>query len=282
MGKSSSSAPSADPAIGQAALANIQLGKDYLEFSKSSYAEGLVRQDATDALTAKVTEQQLATQEQANTWAKEDRTRTKEVFQPLQDEFIAEAENYDSVENQAAAASEAQADIAKASATQGQVQQRSMASMGINPNSGRFNGATRALDMNTALASAGAGNAARTQVQDKALSLRADAINMGNGLASSTAAAYGIGTNAGSSAVANNAASNSNFYQNNSTMTNGYNGAMSGNTSAGNMLNSLYGNQVSAYGAQQQANATSSSGFGAALGTIGGALLSNGGGAMLF
>jgi len=271
MGKSSSSAPSADPAIGQAALANIQLGKDYLSFSKDAYAEGQVRQDATDALTAKVAEQQLATQDQANTWAKEDRTRTKDVFQPLQDEFIDTAKNYDSAEKQDAAASTAQADVAKASATQGQVQQRSMAAMGINPNSGRFAGQTRALATNTALASAGAGNAARTQVQDRALSLRADAINMGNGLASSTAAAYGIGTNAGSSAVANNAAGNSNFYQNNSQMGAGYNGAMSGNTSAGSMLNQQYGTQVSAYGAQQQAAGQASAGFGSAIGSIAGA-----------
>jgi hypothetical protein len=272
MGKSSGgSAPAADPAIGQAALANVQLGKDYLSFSKDAYDEGLVRQDKTDALTEKVANQQLATQEQANTWAKEDRNRTKTVFQPLQDQFIDTAKNYDSPEKQAAAAAAAQADVAKASATQGQVQQRSMASMGINPNSGRFTGQTRALATNTALASAGAGNAARTQVQDKALALRADAINMGNGLASSTAAAYGIGTNAGGAAVGANQAGNANFYQNNNTMTSGYTGAMNGNSSGAGILNNLYGNQVSAYNAQQQANGASSAGFGSAIGSIAGA-----------
>lgn len=271
MGKSSSSAPSADPAIGQAALANVQLSKDYLSFSKEAYDQGLVRQDKTDALTEKVANQQLATQEQANTWAKEDRDRTKTVFQPLQDEFIKTANEYDSPEKQAAAAAAAQADVAKAAATQGQVQQRSMASMGINPNSGRFNGTTRALATNTALASAGAANSARTQVQDKAMSLKADAINMGNGLASSTAAAYGIGTNAGGAAVGANQAGNANFYQNNSTMTSGYTGAGNLNASGAGILNNLYGNQVSAYSSQQQANGAASAGMGSAIGSIAGA-----------
>ena len=272
MGKSSSAAaPSADPAIGQAALANIELSKDYLSFSKDAYEQGLVRQDKTDALTEKVANQQLATQEQANTWAKEDRDRTKTVFQPLQNEFIETAKNYDSPEKQAAAAAAAQADVAKASATQGQAMQRNMASMGINPNSGRFTGQTRALATNTALSSAGAGNAARTQVQDKALALRADAINMGNGLASSTAAAYGIGTNAGGAAVGANQAGNANFYQNNNTMTNGYTGAGNLNSSGASILNNLYGNQVSAYSAQQQAAGASNAGMGSAIGTIAGA-----------
>lgn len=272
MGKSSSAAaPTADPAVGQAALANIALSKDYLQFSKDAYDEGLVRQDKTDALTEKVANQQLATQDQANAWAQEDRNRTKTVFQPLQDDFIDTAKNYDSPEKQAEAAAAAQADVAKASATQGQAQQRSMASMGINPNSGRFTGQTRALATNTALASAGAGNAARTQVQDRALALRADAVNMGNGLASSTAAAYGIGTNAGGAAVGANQAGNANFYQNNSTMTNGYSGAGNLNSSGAGILNNMYGNQVSAYSAQQQANGASNAGIGSAIGSIAGA-----------
>jgi hypothetical protein len=144
-----------------------------------------------------------------------------------------------------------------------------MASMGIDPTSGRYAGITRANDTNTALTSAGAQNNARQLVRDKGLALKADAINMGKGLASSTAAAYGIGTNAGNSAVANNASANAQFGQNGQAMGQGFNGAIGANSSAGNMLNNLYGNQLSAWSAQQQANATSSGGLGSMIGTLG-------------
>jgi hypothetical protein len=50
-------------------------------------------------------------------------------------------------------------------------------------------------------------------------------------------------------------------------MTQGFSGAIGANNSAGSMLNNLYGNQLSAWGQQQQANATSSAGIGQMIGT---------------
>jgi hypothetical protein len=267
----SAPAPAPDPQIGQAAQANVELGKEWLGFAKEQFAEGNVRQAATDELNTKVINQQLAAQEEANAWAREDRTRTKTVFQPLEDAFVDTAKNFDTPEKQAAAAAQAKADIMAGANTTNQANQRTMASMGISPTSGRFAGITRAQDTNTALAAAGAQNNARSLIRDKGLALRADAINMGKGLASSTAAAYGIGTNAGNSAVANNASGNSNFYQNQSVMGQGFNGNVGANNSAGTMLNNLYGNQLNAWSAQQQANATSSAGIGSMVGTIAGA-----------
>lgn len=263
------SAPSADPAIGQAALQNVELGKQWLDFAKEQFAEGNERQDVTDALNTKVINQQLDTQDQANTWAQEDRARTKNVFQPVEDQFIETAKNYDTQEKQAEAAAAAKADVQSAAAVQQQASERNMASIGVSPMSGRFAGIQRSTDLNTALASADAQNKARTLIKDKGLALKADAINMGKGLASSTAAAYGIGTNAGNSAVANNASGNANFYANQGVMGQGYNGAIGANSSSANILNNLYGNQLSAWSAKQQANATSAAGMGQMVGTMG-------------
>lgn len=272
-GKGGGSAPAPDPAIGQAALANVELGKDWLAFAQDQFEQGNIRQASTDALNTRVIEQQLQSQDEANVWAREDRARTKNVFQPLEDRFVKEAQEYDSPERQAAAAADARAGVMSSAAVQRAASARDMASMGIDPTSGRFAGITRANDTNTALAAAGAQNNARDLVRARGMALRADAINMGKGLASSTAAAYGIGTNAGNSAVANNASGNANFYQNAGLMTSGFNGAIGANSSAGSMLNQLYGNQLSAWNAQQQANATSSAGIGSMIGTIGGAAL---------
>ena len=269
--KDGGDAPPPDPAIGRAAEMNAQISDKWLKFAEEQTAIGNKRQEVTDALSTKVINQQLAVQDQANQWAKEDRARTKTVFQPLQDDFINTAKNYDSADKQAEAASEATADVQKAADTQRQTSARQMASMGVNPASGRFAGITQANDLNTSIAAAGAANTARRTVRDKALALRADAINMGNGLASSTAAAYGIGTTAGNSAVGNNATANSSFFQNNNTMNTGFGGAMQGYANQGNILNNLYGNQLQAWNAQNQANATSSAGLGNMVGTIAGA-----------
>lgn len=265
------SAPAADPNIGIAALKNAQIGEDWLSFAREQFTAGNIRQENMDALTNEVITQQLATQEQANQWAQEDRARTLSTFQPVEDQFVETAKNFDTPEKQAAAAAAAKADVMAGAATTNQANQRAMASMGISPNSGRFAGITRAQDTNTALAAAGAQNNARNMIRDKGLALKADAINMGKGLASSTAAAYGIGTNAGNSAVGNQTAANANFYQNQGIMNQGFGGAVGANNSSGSILNNLYGNQVNAWSAQQQANAASAAGTGQLFGSVIGA-----------
>lgn len=272
-GKGGGSAPAPDPNIGIAALENVELGKQWLGFARDQFKIGNERQVKTDALNEKVINQQLATQDQANTWAKEDRTRTKSVFQPLEDKFIQTAQEYSSPERQEQAASEARTAIGINAEQVKQANARQMASMGVSPDSGRYAGITRSTDLNTALASAGAENSARQFIRDKGIALTADSINMGKGLPSSTAAAYGIGTNAGNSAVANNSSGNANFYANAGIMNQGFAGNIGANTSAGGMLNDLYGNQVRAWAAEQQANATSAAGIGSMFGTIGGAFL---------
>ena len=269
-----SSAPSPDPNIGLAALKNAQLGDSWLAFAKEQFAVGNERQEATDALNTRVIEQQLGVQEQANKWAQEDRARYKEVFQPLENDFIKTANEYASPEKQEEAAAEARSAVMQSMEMQRQSNERQMASMGVvRPDSGRFAGITRAQDMNTALAAAGAQNGARQMIRDKGIALRGDAINLGRGLPSSAATAYGIGINSGNSAVANNASGNANFYANQGIMTSGFQGAIGANSSAGSMLNSLYGNQISAWQAQQQANATSAAGIGSMVGTLGGAAI---------
>ncbi|WP_288077209.1 tail fiber domain-containing protein [Pseudomonas sp.] len=266
-GKGGGSAPTPDPLIGQAAMKNAELGEDWLRFAREQFNVGNIRQEELDALTESVIKQQMATQDETNAWAREDRTRTKEVFQPLQDEFIKAAREYDTPAKQAQAAAEARADVVKSMGLQSQANSRQMARMGINPNSGRFQEQNRLDNLNTALASAGAQNAARTQMRDKALALKGDAINIGSGLPSSAAAAYGLGMNAGNSATGNAVQANGNWRANVGIVGQGMQGAMQGYANQGNILNSLYGNQVNAWAAQQQANATSAAGLGQLVGT---------------
>ena len=345
-GKGGGSAPAPDPLIGQAAMENAQLGKEWLSFAKEQFAVGNERQEITDALTGRVVEQQLESQDKAAKRSDQQWSDYNAMYRPIErmnmldalgaqnmtDEQVMELTNsqntnelsrlqaeYDAniaainekhgqnsvdattmidaetkrfeaqkasisdVSNQVMAqrqagrvaegnaASEAKADVVANYGQQKEMAARQMASMGVNPASGKFAGVTRAQDTNAALAAAGAQNNARQMVRQQGIALRADQANYGRGGSSVAAQQAGIGLNSGNSAVANNASANGNFYQNAGIMSQGFQGNIGANTSAGNMLNTLYGNQVQAWSAEQQANATSSAGIGSMIGTLGGA-----------
>ena len=74
MGSSKSAAPPPpDPAIGQAALMQGQLGREYLDFSKAQTVKSDARLDAQQGMYQKVIDSQMATQERANAWSEQDR-----------------------------------------------------------------------------------------------------------------------------------------------------------------------------------------------------------------
>lgn len=266
---SKGSVPSPDPQIGAAALMQARLGKEFLDFTKEQYVISNARADKLDELSQRVTEQQLDASKTAQGWAAEDRTRYKSVFQPLQDQFVAEAQKYGSETYQADAAAKARADVMSAAGRQAAQRERTMAAMGISPASGRFAGVERAADVSVSLGAAGAENNARQLARDKGLALKADAINLGNGLPSSAAGSLGIGVNAGSSAV-NTATVPMNAYaQNNAMVQGGYQTAMGGYQGQAQTLLGQFNAQMQGYQAQQAAG----SGFLGAVGSVAGAAI---------
>lgn len=306
MGKSAPAPPAPDPNIGRAAIMQAETGEDWLEFTREAFEISTERQAELDELTADHSERQLAlaedqhayaqevseeqralAQEQAG-YAREDRERYNEVFKPVEDEFIEQATNYDTPERRAAEAAEAKADVQSAAAQQREASQREAASMGVNPNSGRFQGINRASDLGTSLASAGAQNTARKQVEATGLALKADVANMGRGLPAQASAAAGLGLNAGNSSVANTgnatgqmintlganiAASQNNQNLSNSAtgiMNAGFGGAMRGYAGMGDTLQRQHDSQIRIWQTQQQMAAQNAAGIGQALGGIAG------------
>lgn len=268
--KGSISAPAPDPAIGQAALKQAQLGEDWLAFAKDQYAVSNERQKVTDALSNQVVQQQLDSSKQASQWATDDRDRWTNTYKPVEDAYIQEASNYGSQENQDKLAAEAKANVLSNAYAQTQANNRSMASMGVNPNSGKFQAVNKAAEINTALSAAGAENAARQGARDKGLALKSDVANMGKGLASQAASNSSLGVSAGSSSLGSNLAANSSWNAGNQIMAQGYQGAMSGYGNQANILNTQYGNQLSAWSAQQQANSANSAGMWGGMGSMAG------------
>lgn len=269
-GGKKSKAPAPDPAVGEAAKMQAQISSEWLDFSKEAYAAANERQVGIDALTKQVTDQQLATQDRANQWAQEDRDRYKSVFQPMEDQYIQDANNWDSAERQQQMAAEARSDVLANAAQQRSSTNRSLAAMGVNPNSGRFAGVNRTADMQTGLAAAGAQNTARNQVRSQGMAMRADAVNMGKGLPSQAASSAGLGLSAGNSALGGNIGSANLANSSTGIMNSGYSGAASGYANQANILNQQYGNQLSAWATQQQASAGNTGAMMGGIGSIAG------------
>ncbi|MGP9790702.1 tail fiber domain-containing protein [Roseinatronobacter sp. NSM] len=173
MGKSSS-APSPDPRMGEAAVKSAQTGERYLEWMQAMSG---VAQD----------------------WAEEDRGRYKATFRPLEDRMIADAENHASPERKASAASEAIADVRQQANLGRQQSQRQMAAMGVNPASGRFAAEQRRAVTAESLSAAGASNMARRQVEAVGDAKMADVVNMGRGMAVNPGTSLGLAGNMASS-----------------------------------------------------------------------------------
>lgn len=434
-GKGGGSAPTPDPNIGKAALMQAEIGQGWLDFATEQFQQGNIRQEALDALNKRVIEQQLATQDTTNQWARSDRQRYESTFRPLEDmmvldaygasnmtddqlrqllgqqnaqqraqleaehkakiasiralaseketltrvangtgggvspenaqrmaetilraegnappnEWIVHQDPYGSGGNyryknreydqqmaeyqnrvkelsqelasgsvpkevqelvrkytdqdiqslieaetakyeaalgniganeeaifaqrrserlaQDNAAAEAKADVSSAATQERQATQRQMASMGLNPTSGRYQGVDRAMGTATALASAGAQTNARRGVTADTRAARANAVNVGSGLPASAAGSFGLGLNAGNSATGNAVAGEGNWRGNVGIMSQGYGGAMQGYAGMGNTLQQQYNSQLNAWAQQQQANAASAAGLFGALGT---------------
>lgn len=267
MGKESGDAPTPDPNIKKAANAQAATGTAWLNFSKDAYATAQQRQTGIDATAGAVSGAALGAQDTALTNAATDRARYENTFVPLQDQIINDAKNYDTPEAQAAAAAAAGADTQSAIAGQRAATERQQASMGVNPNSGRFQGTQRASDLNSALAVAGAKNDARELTRNTGQALRMNAVGLGAALPGQAMAGTQLGLGAGSAATGALTQANQQFLTSTAIPMQGYSGAMQGYAGQAATLGNLYNSQVSAYNAQQQADAASTAGLYGAIGT---------------
>ena len=268
-GKGGGSAPDADPQIGQAALKQAETGQQWLDFAKEQFAESTVRQDQVDSLTKEVTTQQLSDMRKASSRSDTEWERYNTLFKPIEDRMVSDAANYDSPEAQAKAAAEAKADVMSNASQAQQQNQRQMASMGIDPRSGRFAGVDRGNDLSTALAAAGAQNGAREAVKATGMALREGVANFGKGATSTAAQQVGLGLQAGNSASGNQLGAENNFRANGQIMAQGFQGQMQGYAGQASALNQQYSNEISAQGVSNQAAQAKGQQNMAIVGTVG-------------
>jgi hypothetical protein len=220
---------------------------------------------------------QLQAQQDQMDWARKDRARYENTYQPLEDNLIQDFQNYGSDERMASDRGRAMADVATSFNAQRNNALQRLESYGVDPSQTRNAALDIGVRTQEAASTAAAGTSAQRIGEDKARALRADAINIGRGLPSQVAQSYGQSVQAGSAAIGG---ANSTT----ATAAGAYGGANSfmqtgqaGYTGAANTATQGFNNQMSAYNAQQQANAALYQGIGSAVGMAGSMMMADGG-----
>jgi len=246
MGKSSPPPPDYTPlaeAAAEAARIQAGLGREQLAFAREQY-------DRSAPLLERVANQQMSAQDEQMSQARDYYNYQKDTYRPLERGLVADAQRFNTEAYRNDLASKAAADAGVAFGQSQAMNQRAMAAMGANPNSGRFAGMQQASGLAQAATRANAMTGARTQADQMGYARKLDAAGLGRGLAGASSAAYGGATNAGSQAGINAQSAGSNYMlgmgQGAGTIANGQQMQLGG---LGNILNAqadMYMNSANA------------------------------------
>jgi hypothetical protein len=246
------SPPPPDPAIGQAARENVALGREQLAFAKEQWGFEQRQIEELRPLIDRILSGQASMNELQMALAESARKDFEKYVQPVEEKYFREAERAGSWWEQEAAAARAGIDAQRAADIAREANAQALAQMGINPNSGRFAGMSRATEVMNAAARAGAMTAARENERVRGIALRQDAAQIGRGLPGTALAASQAGVASGGAMLgtaqtplALNAAAAG-------RMMAGYGGAIGANQSAAGILNAQYANQLAGWQASQQ------------------------------
>lgn len=124
--------------------------------------------------------------------------RYTNTFIPVEDQMVKEAMAYGGDADQETQAGRAVADVRTQAGISRANTARSLAAMGVNPNSGRFASGLRRVDIEEAGIAGSAANTARLTARDKGIALRAGAAGFGRNQVNTAGQMAGISTGAGS------------------------------------------------------------------------------------
>lgn len=240
MGKSSPPTPDYTPlaeASAEAARIQADLGRQQLDFAREQY-------DRAAPMLEGIANQQMAAQNEQMAQARDYYNYQRDTYRPLEQSIVADAQRFNTEAYRDQIAGQAAADAGRAFGISQQQNQRAMASMGVNPNSGRFAAQQNASGLQQAAVRANAMTGARNQATQMGYARQLDAAGLGRGLAGASAAAYGGASSAGSMAGQNAQSAGQNYMGNmaigSGTIAAGQNMQIQG-------LSNVLNNQTSAY-----------------------------------
>lgn len=243
-----------------AARMQADLSREQLDWAKEIYASTADERATTSDLANQLSRSQLEQSQQQTAIARQAQDDYNNTYRPLEQSMVEEAKNYDTPERRAAAAAAASADAETAIAAQRGATMREMERAGVNPASGRTIAMQSGIDLGAAKVKAGAANTAMRQVETIGAAKKADAVNLGRGIASSQATNAALAMQQGNSSVGNSTTSLNAASAGVNGMQAGFQGAQQGLASAGQMYGNIASQQQSAANAD---SANTSAGIGA-------------------
>ena len=199
----SSSPPDYSTQMAQQSVLTAESAKADLDFRKQQYEEAKPRLTSLYDMADKVGAAQLTSMTESNTRTAEQNQFWEDNYKPTELRSLQEANEAGTESDQNAAAGRAVADVRNQSAIATASTNRGLQSMGVNPNSGRFAGATTANELVGAAGAAGAATNARTTAKNTGVALRAGAVATGRGMQNVAGQTANTAVNQGNSAVGN-------------------------------------------------------------------------------
>ena len=265
------SAPAPDPNIGIAQQEMAKISREYLESWKNEVWPKMKEQAEKQEVRA---DEQFALDKELQTMQIESAKKTMAEFEtfgkPMRESIYKAAEAYDTEANRERIAAEALGDVKSAFAIKSADEQRRLQGFGIDPTSGRATSTANANAIMEAAVGSAAANRARTAAEQLGWAKKMDAIALSQGQFGNQATSTGLALSAGNQALQAGQVPMANYGAMTSSMGSAYGGALQGWNQIGQMGVQKYNADVNAYSAQQQANATSSAGFGSMVGSLGG------------
>jgi hypothetical protein len=268
MGKSSSSAPAADPNIGIAQKEMSDLAKEqWSKFTTDIYPEMLKQSQQQEARANEQWDltKDITTKNQG--YADLAQQRYEEGAIPAMQALKTDADKYNEAGYQEQLAQGARADITSAMENQRQQQTMRQQAYGIDPTSGTAQFNSNAMGANQALMEAQAANQTRQAAKDIGLQKQANVYNMYAGLPAQANANTGIALGSANQGFQTGNSAIGNFNTTGAALNSGTNTAMSGWNNVGQLGIGATNAANQAWGVQQQANSAFSSGLGSAIGT---------------
>lgn len=216
------------------------LGQQQIDFSRQVY-------DETKPLLDQITQAQIGVMNSTQAQGEDYYNYLVGTYRPLEQQMVADAQKFNTEAYREQLAQQAAADAGLAFSTTQQANERAMMSMGVNPNSGKFQTTQRQSELALAAARSGAMNATRQQADALGYARMMDAAGLGRNLTGASTGAYGVALNAGNSAASN---SQLGAAQMNTGLANGANTMMTGAGQQVQGMSSMVNAQTQAYGMQ--------------------------------
>jgi len=205
---SKSKAPDYTPianASEEAARYGKQAADDQLAFAKEQYAD-------YKPIIDQITGAQLGLMNEQLRQGQDYYDYMQQQYRPLETEMVNRVKEYNTEAYREQLAQQAAADAGLAFQNTQAMNERAMASMGVNPNSGRYAGLNRASELGLAEQRANAMTGTRQQAQAYGDAMLTNTVGVGRGLVGAANGAYGMAMNAGNSASGNSMAAGNNLY----------------------------------------------------------------------